>query len=47
MTEMAIESIFGVNAGIVVTGGLKVLNFGGIKMPTSTAFGFKPHLPMI
>ena len=24
-----------------VTGGLKVLNFGGIKMPTSTAFGFK------
>ena len=25
----------------VVSGGLKVLNFGGIKMPTSTAFGFK------
>ncbi len=25
----------------VVTGGLKVLNFGGIKMPTSTAFGFE------
>jgi hypothetical protein len=24
-----------------VTGGLKVLNFGGIKMPTSTAFGFE------
>jgi hypothetical protein len=24
-----------------VSGGLKVLNFGGIKMPTSTAFGFK------
>jgi len=24
-----------------VSGVLKVLNFGGIKMPTSTAFGFK------
>ena len=25
----------------IVSGGLKVLNFGGIKIPTSTAFGFK------
>jgi hypothetical protein len=25
----------------VVTGGLKVLNLGGIKMPTSTAFDFQ------
>ena len=25
----------------IVTGGLKVLNFGGIKMPTPTAFDFE------
>jgi hypothetical protein len=28
----------------IVTGGLKLLNFGGIKMPASTAFDFQMML---
>jgi hypothetical protein len=39
--EPAIGENMGRPKKLFVTGGLKVPNFGGIKMPTFTAFGFE------